>query len=114
VDMAIVTQVHDGANPNRIRFGVGEVLRWERRPTEWEGWLWCTDAKGVTGWVPEAYVEKLAAALCRTLREYHATELTVTPGEELDVQFAESGWLWSTTADGRTGWVPESSTGKAS
>lgn len=98
----------------RIRFRVGEVLRLERRLTEWQGWLWCTNAEGVTGWVPETYVEQLDVTLCRTLRDYDATELTVKPGDELDVHFAESGWLWCTTADSRKGWVPESSTGKAS
>jgi hypothetical protein len=106
--MAIVIRDHEGGHPNPIRFGADEVLRWERRPTEWEGWLWCTDAKGVTGWVPGAYVAKLDAALCRTLREYDATELPVNLGDELDVHFAESGWLWCTTADCRKGWVPES------
>jgi Variant SH3 domain len=106
--MATVTQNHEGGLASPIRFGVGEVLRWESRPTEWEGWLWCTDAKGMNGWVPERYVEKIDSDRCRTLRDYDATELTVRVGDELDVHFAESGWAWCETADGRKGWVPES------
>ena len=106
--MARVTEDHFGGQANPLRFGVGEVMRWESRPTEWAGWLWCADAKGVTGWVPEAYVEKIDGSVCRGLRQYEATELTVGAGDELDVKFAESGWVWCETADGRKGWVPES------
>jgi hypothetical protein len=106
--MAFVKREHHSDNPNPIRFGVGVILRWERRATEWEGWLWCTDSTGMTGWVPETYVEKIDNATCRTLREYDATELTVKPGDNLDVKFAESGWVWCEIADGRKGWIPES------
>jgi hypothetical protein len=106
--MAVVTRAHQGGQGDPIRFGAGEILRWERRATEWEGWLWCTDAKGVMGWVPETYVARIDAVTCRTLCDYDATELTVAPGDVLDVKFAESGWVWCETADGRKGWVPES------
>jgi hypothetical protein len=108
MEMATVTKGHPGGGPHPIRFGIGEILRWERRATEWEGWLWCTDSKGVSGWVPEKYVELIDSTNCQTLRQYDATELAVKQGDSVNVQFAESGWVWCTTSDGREGWVPES------
>jgi hypothetical protein len=105
--MATVTKDHPGGDPSPIRFGVGEILRWERRATEWAGWLWCTDSNGVAGWVPEKYVAMIDNRTCRTLREYDATELAVSVGDQVDVKFDESGWVWCTTRDGREGWIPE-------
>jgi uncharacterized protein YgiM (DUF1202 family) len=38
--------------------------------------------------------------------DYEAVELTVQLGDLLTVHKAESGFLWVTDQDGRTGWVP--------
>ena len=83
----------------------GEHLHFERRKTEWAGWLWCTNNTGQSGWVPESWVEIQGgtAVLCR---DYDATELAVKPGDAVQVGFAVSGWAWITRADGATGWIP--------
>jgi hypothetical protein len=83
----------------------GDLLRFERRPTEWEGWLWCTDRKGLKGWVPEHWVA-IEGDSCRMTRDYTSLELPVSRGEVLVVRETESGWAWAVGPEGRQGWVP--------
>jgi hypothetical protein len=78
----------------------------ERHKNKWPEWLWCTAADGTKGWVPENYV-RVEGNACVLLRDYNATELTVSEGEKLLVQFEESDWLWCRTARGIEGWVPK-------
>ena len=83
----------------------GDPLTIGDRKSEWSGWLWCTDRRGESRWVPEAYVERrgdIGMALC----DYDATELSVQVGEELLVDREESGWIWCTNRRGKSGWVP--------
>ena len=83
----------------------GRVTIDASRASEWEGWVWCTDHLGKGGWVPEAYLEvrgDQGTLLC----DYDAIELTIREGETLTVHMIESAFLWVTTADGRSGWVP--------
>ena len=83
----------------------GERLAFERRETEWPGWIWCVDESGKSGWVPEAWVCP-EGETCVMRRDYDGTELSVADGEEFAVTLTESGWAWGTTSDGRKGWVP--------
>ena len=83
----------------------GERLRWERKPTQWDGWLYCETAAGVRGWVPERWM-KLAAEDGEMLHDYDATELTVSVGDTLEGELLESGWLLARDASGKRGWVP--------
>jgi hypothetical protein len=83
----------------------GERLHFERRATQWEGWLWCTTPDGKSGWVPEAWID-VEGDTCVMNQDYDATELTVAVGEELKAILTESGWLLATSASGQTGWVP--------
>jgi len=78
----------------------------ERHKNKWPGWLWCAAADGTKGWVPENYV-RVEGNSCVLLKDYNATELTVSEGDRLLVQFEESGWLWCRTARGLEGWVPK-------
>ena len=39
-------------------------------------------------------------------RDYSARELTVRSGMIVSGSLIESGWLWATTEEGTTGWVP--------
>lgn len=83
----------------------GERLKFERRETEWEGWLWCTSSSGRSGWVPESWLD-LEDETGVLRRDYDAVELTVTPGEVLTASQFESGWAWATRENGERGWVP--------
>ncbi len=76
-----------------------------RRDDERPVWIWCTNAEGKSGWVPQSYlrIEGMRATL---LCDYDASELTVTPGEILTVGTEESGWLLCVNAAGQRGWIP--------
>lgn len=88
-----------------LRVGVGDMLRFERRITEWKGWIWCTTGEGLEAWVPEAWV-KVEGEACTMLRDYTSRELTVRKGETLLVEETESGWAWAENSAGERGWVP--------
>jgi hypothetical protein len=96
---------HDAAYPEPLTLRAGERVRYERRETEWKGWLWCTSDAGMTGGVPDAWLE-LDGPVAVARRDYCARELTVRPGTVLTGSLIESGWLWVTTEAGATGWVP--------
>jgi len=51
-----------------------------------------------------------AGATAVMLRDYTARELTVRPGDELDVIEALDGWLLCRSPSGLVGWVPAEST----
>jgi hypothetical protein len=88
-----------------LRFKAGEVLSFERRPTEWEGWLFCTDRQGATGWVPENWLA-LEGDMCKARKDYDSSELEVRKGEVIHVDLVESGWALATNVSGEKGWVP--------
>ncbi len=96
---------YESAYPDPLVIHAGEELAVDDRPTEWDGWLWCTAHSGKEGWVPEAYVERNGDT-CLALRHYDATELTVHTGEELVAGEEAGGWLWCTNRLGQSGWVP--------
>ena len=83
----------------------GDTVAFERRETNWEGWLWCSKPTGESGWVPEAWV-RIEGAECVATRNYDARELTVQPRALLEAVLTLSGWLLAVSADGTTGWVP--------
>jgi diadenosine tetraphosphate (Ap4A) HIT family hydrolase len=83
----------------------GEKLGVGKRKSKWSGWVWCTNQKGQSGWVPERYVERSGNS-CTTRCDYDASELSVHTGEELIVGREESGWIWCTNQKGQSGWVP--------
>jgi hypothetical protein len=81
----------------------GREDRWDDKP-DWV-WLWCTDPRGKSGWMPQGYVE-LIGGQGRARRDYAATELSVSAGETVNAEQEESGWLWCTNQQGGSGWVP--------
>jgi len=91
--------------PDPLRAPRGTSLLWERRPSPWQGWLWCRDESGRAGWVPEAWTE-IRGERCVLARDYDATELDVDPGDRLAGEIEENGWLLARAEDGRRGWVP--------
>jgi hypothetical protein len=100
-----VVQAHQTAYTAPLAFRQGERLRFERRETEWPGWIWCTDSNGQSAWVPERWVE-IEGDACVLQRDYVATELPVQEGEIVTVERIESGWGWGIRESGEQGWVP--------
>jgi hypothetical protein len=96
--------------PDPIVFSAGEEIA-TGREEPWQEhqdwlWIWCTDARGKSGWVPSGYIERLGGNRGRGLRDYSAVELDAEEGEQLAAEVEESGWLWCTNAAGRSGWIP--------
>ncbi|MFZ1948321.1 MAG: methyltransferase domain-containing protein [bacterium] len=84
----------------------GQRLVFERRPTEYRGWIWCRSESGGAGWIPEAWV-RIEGEQCTLLRDYNAAELPLAVGEEVTGALRESGWAWVRNARGDCGWVPD-------
>jgi hypothetical protein len=100
-----VTEPYETPFPDPLEAGAGTKLRYERRESEWEGWLWCTAASGKAGWVPETWLT-LDEGYCTLKRDYVARELSVEAGELITADFVESGWVFGSTESGEQGWVP--------
>lgn len=96
---------YDTPFPNPLVLGAGQELAISDRESEWPGWLWCTTPEGSSGWVPESYVARQGET-ATLRRDYDATELSVRAGEELTIEWEESGWLWCANRAGQRGWVP--------
>jgi hypothetical protein len=100
-----VTHAHDAENPDVLVVSKGERLKYERKPTGFSGWIWCTATNGKSAWAPESWV-KLAGESCVFTRDYNSRELSVREGDILEVKLEESGWAWAQTSGGDCGWVP--------
>jgi len=103
--IAIVTSNYESAYPDPIKLETGEMVKTEKKETEWPGWIWCISQAGKVGWVPANYLI-LENGLYRVNRDYNAGELTVSIGERLQVLDSEAGWIWCEKANGLRGWVP--------
>lgn len=91
--------------PDPIKMLKGETLHIEEKETEWKGWLWCIHPNGKAGWVSETFLVR-DGDQGTAIQEYDATELTVQPGELLQVFNEIAGWYWCSMENGETGWVP--------
>ena len=96
---------YDSAFSEPLELQAGERVRFERRDTEWEGWVWCTSESGRAGWGPEAWLT-IDGPFAVLRRDYCARELTIRRGTFVRGSLIESGWLWATTDAGASGWVP--------
>ena len=94
-----VTKPHRSPGPEPWIVRQGERLSFERRETEWPGWIWCTNDGGKSARVPENWVEIEGDSRVMK-RDYDATELSVGVGAVLTLEFEESGWAWATTVTG--------------
>ncbi len=78
---------------------------WDDNP-EWI-WVWCTDQRGKSGWVPKNIIQMDAGGrIGRSHLAYNAIELTVSAGQQLTIELEESGWFWCRDQRGKRGWVP--------
>jgi hypothetical protein len=102
---------HKAIKPHQPEFSdilqanTGEVLKFERRPTEYPGWIWCTNAQAVQAWVPTNWVS-IEGDECRMNRDYVSKELRLAVGEIVNVLEIESGWAWVSKDENEVGWVP--------
>ncbi len=92
--------------PDPIRAEAGEevIIDLEKK-TEIQGWVWCTDSSGRSGWVPAQYLE-IKETRGKVLHDYDAIELTIHAGEMLTVYKEESHFYWVANQSGQRGWVP--------
>jgi hypothetical protein len=88
-----------------IRGAAGDRLTLGRRDDEFPGWVWATATDGRAGWIPEAWL-RIEGESGVLLRDYSAAELQLEPGDLVNGEVVESGWLWATDATGQEGWVP--------
>jgi hypothetical protein len=100
-----VVKPHAPESDEPLIVAAGERMRFERRTTQWAGWLWCTVPDGPSGWVPESWIE-IEGDFCVMARDYDGTELTVAPDQILTGILIESEWLMADGPDGVRGWVP--------
>ena len=91
--------------PDPLLLRAGDEVAIGVKKSEWPGWIWVTDGRGKSGWVPEAYLNARGSD-GTVLRDYDATELDVEKGEELVLYEEVAGWYWCTNKAGRSGWVP--------
>lgn len=102
----IVTQGCETLCPDPIVVRAGDaVVPNFGKYTEIHGWVWCTAQDGRVGWTPERWLEA-GGDRWRITRDYNAFELCVAPGELLDVELEESGFLLVRRHNGASGWVP--------
>jgi len=92
------------ADPIQVDAG-DEVVMDRGKQTDIAGWVWCTNSKGKSGWVPTDYIEQIGE-VAKMRREYNAIELTARVGETLTVHKSESDFYWATNQKGLQGWIP--------
>lgn len=87
----------------------GDPLSVGQSDSEWPGWLWCVGVTGMGGWLPARVLADPDPLDGNTIavEDFDTMELTIRAGELLQGDVGESGWLWVTNAEGRSGWVPE-------
>jgi uncharacterized protein YgiM (DUF1202 family) len=93
------------AFPEPLLIKKGESLRIENKKSEWPGWVWCINNDGNEGWIPKSYL-KLKGKQYIVIKDYDATELTVSKGQELLIEKEESGWIWVSDKKDNQGWIP--------
>ena len=108
----IVVMDYSAQFPDPISVNAGEVFHVSEKVEPWNNnpnwlWVWCTNQRGKSGWVPKDIIVLSADGKSGTVRDpYDATELSVATGEELVAHQEAVGWFWCTNHAGKSGWVP--------
>ncbi len=100
-----VIRDYASAYPDPLVLSAGETVTIEGREGKWPGWAWGITQNGTAGWIP-ARILTQEGTIGRIIEHYNATELTVRVGTQLTFSREESDWLWGTTPEGNSGWVP--------
>jgi hypothetical protein len=93
------------ANPVKGLAG-DELIPDFTKQTDIVGWVWCQNEAGQEGWVPQNWLRR-ENDVWRLVRDFDAIELTVTPGQIVELHFSESGFCWVSLPTGEAGWVPD-------
>lgn len=104
---AKATEKYEIIYKNPIKLLQGDqvrVLKYESTP-EWKGWVYCSDQRGVEGWVSETYLQ-IENQNAVVLKSYDATEVTLTENEVVEVLNEAFGWAWVRKNTEQEGWVP--------
>lgn len=107
-----VTKDYQAEFPDPIAVEACEALVVSAKTSAWENntawiWVWCTDQRGKSGWVPKTIIQMDAGGQTGTTHAaYNARELTVIAGQELVIEYEESGWFWCCDQQEKRGWVP--------
>lgn len=101
---------HAGETGEPFAAQAGEPVRITGGADLWQGradwvWVWCCDLRGRAGFVPQNYLAGVGPTRSITA-DYTARELPLRQGQRVQATLIESGWAWSQTEDGRTGWAP--------
>jgi len=105
--LAFVTEAYETVYKNPIKLKIGDTVKIEKRETnpDWLGWVYCIDSRGIAGWVSEKYLNE-SRQTATAIKDYDATELTVSSGEHVKIYYEEFGWCWCRNEDGVRGWIP--------
>jgi hypothetical protein len=96
---------HQANHAPAIRFERGEVITVTHRDARFPGWWWCIDKHGRGGWVHERFFEEDDYRFVGR-EDFDGHELTVSPGEQVEVlEICEGRALCRNTA-GEVGWLP--------
>lgn len=102
---AVVHKDHQTSYAVSFTMQRGDVLTTGKRDPDNPGWVWCTHSSGISGWVPEKFLD-LYEETGTARRNYSTRELDVKTGDKLTLHELESGWYWVSDAQGEKGWVP--------
>lgn len=101
-----VIKSHQPAENKDWIVAAGDEVRYERKPTVFRGWLWCTNHKGLSAWAPECWVTIITSEYCRFTQDYNASELAIEIGQKVEGATIESGWILVVDTNKKSGWVP--------
>src|SRR5690349_13105918 len=91
-----VTKDYQAQYADPIAVEAGEAFTVSERTYAWEStpawmWVWCTDQREKSGWVPKNIIQMDTDGRTGTTHAaYSAKELTVTTGQELLIKQEES------------------------
>lgn len=88
-----------------ITMSVGERVVLGARDTEWPEFIWGTDVRGRSGWVPARVLDRDRGDAC-CIVDYSARELDADAGETLNLIHETGGWWWCENARQQQGWLP--------
>ena len=79
----------------------GEPLTFKGTDPDNPGWRWAENADGLGGWLPIALI-----AGDHLTEDFDSFELTVTPGDAVEILGQRAGWCLCRNQQGQHGWLP--------
>ena len=79
----------------------GDRVTTGREDDEYPGWIWCENASGLGGWLPSLILDGN-----RITQDFNAMELSVDPGDTVEVLENCLVWTLARRRDGVSGWLP--------